>query len=78
MKNAERFLIDTLNRLKRSIEITGTGMNYKGRKAVEYPVFEKRFLWNLEFTIGEDLNGYYGVRLHWLVDGTEVIFDTAR
>ena len=77
MKNVERYLVDTLGRLKRSIVITGTGMNYKGRKSVEYPDFEKRFLREISFPEGSDPNGYYGVRLTYVVDGGNFVIDTA-
>ena len=76
MKNAEVFLVDTLNRLLRSIEITGTGMNYAGRKAIDYPAFEKRFLKKITFSEGPDPKGYYGVRLDFVVDGIPFVVDT--
>ncbi len=80
MKNAEQFLIDSLNRINRSIEITGTGMNYKGnrRKSIPFDEFRKRFLKEISYTLGEDPMGYYGVSLRFIIDGTELIFNTSK
>ena len=78
MKNPKAFLTDTLNRLKRSIEITGTGMNFRGRKAITFTEFRERFLKNILFSEGPDEAGYYGVQLFFRIDGQEFIFDTKR
>lgn len=78
MRQPKVFLTDTLNRLKRSIEITGTGMNFKGRKAIDFPEFKRRFLIDTLFNKGEDDHGYYGVQLHFLIDGTLFVFDTTK
>ena len=77
MKNAGTFIVDTLNRLKRSILVTGTSINFKGRKAITYPEFAGRFLKKTEYVKGSDPLGYYGVRLIYEVDGTKFIFDTS-
>lgn len=78
MRNPKVFLTDTLNRIKRSIEVSGTGMNFRGRKAIDFSEFRRRYLRKIVFTGGEDKKGYYGVQAQFVVDGSEFIFDTAR